>query len=368
MTRLSSTLIRKFKRPPLIRGFLYRGSIPQEQRVTEKRPQNSVARHPQGGTDSKFSSILLFLHKHAHLLLWLLGGALAIGLLVPQASELRRAVSDLGSAEWGWLASGVLASALTYVMAAIAQAGAVERSLALGPLTLVQVASDFLNTITPEGLGGMGLNERYLVRQGVGQTTAVGAVGLNMAAGAVIHGLGLVLVAILIGRSHILDQIRIPVSWPEIIVGAAVLVLIVVVIEATPLGRRRVISPIARALQSMLTVLRKPGRAIELFGGSAGLTCAYMATLGMSLYAFGADVSVAKILTVYLVGIALGSAVPTPGGLGGVEAVLVGGFIAVGVEAVPAIAAVYTFRLLTFWIPIIPGFFAFHYLQNRKLI
>ena len=59
---------------------------------------------------------------------------------------------------------------------------------------------------------------------------------------------------------------------------------------------------------------------------------------------------------------------PTPGGLGGFEAALVAGLTALHIAAGPAVAAVLTFRLLTFWLPIVPGFIAFRWLQRRQVV
>ncbi len=66
--------------------------------------------------------------------LLILGFAFAIHLLLPQVGELRQTLDALGSASWGWLVVGLLASAATYLAAAVAQLGAVGPPLALGEL------------------------------------------------------------------------------------------------------------------------------------------------------------------------------------------------------------------------------------------
>jgi uncharacterized protein (TIRG00374 family) len=59
------------------------------------------------------------------------------------------------------------------------------------------------------------------------------------------------------------------------------------------------------------------------------------------------------------------SAAPTPGGIGAAEAALVAGYTAVGVDSSTAFAAVLLFRLVTFWLPILPGWIALVQLQRR---
>jgi uncharacterized protein (TIRG00374 family) len=69
---------------------------------------------------------------------------------------------------------------------------------------------------------------------------------------------------------------------------------------------------------------------------------------------------------VFLTGSAVGSVVPTPGGLGAVEVALSGALNAIAqVPTAYAVSAVLLFRLLTFWLPIPFGWAAMNYLQRK---
>ena len=59
---------------------------------------------------------------------------------------------------------------------------------------------------------------------------------------------------------------------------------------------------------------------------------------------------------------------PTPGGLGAVEAALAAGLTATGMAAATAVSAVLLFRLLTFWLPVPVGWAAFNFLERRGAI
>jgi uncharacterized protein (TIRG00374 family) len=76
-------------------------------------------------------------------------------------------------------------------------------------------------------------------------------------------------------------------------------------------------------------------------------------------------VPIAKIGVVYLTGSALGSIIPTPGGLGAVEAALTAGLTAAGVPGGVAVSAVLLFRLITFWLPVPVGWAALNYLERK---
>jgi uncharacterized protein (TIRG00374 family) len=85
----------------------------------------------------------------------------------------------------------------------------------------------------------------------------------------------------------------------------------------------------------------------------------------MCVRALGGTVPVASVAVVYLTGSALGSIVPTPGGLGAVEAALSAGLRATGLAGAVAVSSVLLFRLLTFWLPVPAGWAALRYLERE---
>jgi len=299
-------------------------------------------------------------------LLLVVATGFAVHLLLPQVGELRHTLGALRGAHWDWMAIGLALAAASYLAAAVAQLGAVDPPLALGRTTLVQVASSFANRLTPASLGGMGLNVRYLQRTGMDRPSAVGAVAVNTAAGALVHVLGLLVAAILLGRAR-LGSAHLPNGWSALVVLVVALVLGGLALWS-PLGRRRVVAPTLRAGRELAAVLRRPAKAAQLLGGSAGVTLTYALCLACCLAAFGAQVPLASTVAVYLAGAAVASVSPTPGGLGAMEAALVAGLTAVGAPTGPAVAGVLAFRLLTFWLPILPGWLAYRALRATGTI
>ena len=59
---------------------------------------------------------------------------------------------------------------------------------------------------------------------------------------------------------------------------------------------------------------------------------------------------------------------PTPGGLGAIEAALVAGLTGIGLPPGPAVSAVLTYRLATYWLPVVPGWAALRILQRRGYV
>ena len=70
-------------------------------------------------------------------------------------------------------------------------------------------------------------------------------------------------------------------------------------------------------------------------------------------------------IVAYFVG-ALANELPLPGGLGGVEGGTIGALLAFGTPASLAILAVLSYRLISFWLPTLPG--AAAYVQLRRTV
>lgn len=90
-----------------------------------------------------------------------------------------------------------------------------------------------------------------------------------------------------------------------------------------------------------------------------------IAVLWASFKAFGEAPPMAVIVMAFFVGM-LGNLLPLPGGIGGVDGGMIGAFAAFNVDAGLAVVAVLVYRGFTFWLPTVPGIFA--YLGLRRTV
>jgi uncharacterized protein (TIRG00374 family) len=141
---------------------------------------------------------------------------------------------------------------------------------------------------------------------------------------------------------------------------------------ATQWGRKKLLHPLVKGIGSAMhnlgRVSRSPVKLAMLFGGSTLVTLAYIMALNASVIALGGHVGIAKVGAVYLAASAVASAAPTPGNLGALEAALVAGLTGVGVAGGDAVAAVLTYRLATYWFPVLPGWVAWHLVQRFEYV
>jgi uncharacterized protein (TIRG00374 family) len=92
--------------------------------------------------------------------------------------------------------------------------------------------------------------------------------------------------------------------------------------------------------------------------GAIGYWAFDNAVLWATFHAIGLSPPLTVILMAYLIG-QLGGALPLPGGIGGIDGGLLGTLVVYGVKAAPAAAAVLTYRVILFWLPLIFGALAF---------
>jgi uncharacterized membrane protein YbhN (UPF0104 family)/membrane-associated phospholipid phosphatase/tRNA A-37 threonylcarbamoyl transferase component Bud32 len=292
-------------------------------------------------------------------------GAFAVHVLLPQITELRQIRAALLGVSWPLLAVALALSLLRYPLGAIQQSTALPTGLPIGSASAVQLAAAYANRATPGGLGGAAVRERYLERAAFNRPTAVASIGLIQVAGAFMHVTVLATVAAWLG-DFTAARFRVP---PRIEVLVAVALGIALVgVALTPLGRRRMLGLIREGIASLRTVVRRPARALALAAVSAAILGAYIGTFVICVQAYGAHLAIAHVTLVYLVGSAVATASPTPGGLGALEAALIAGLTGIGAGAGVAVSGVLTFRLLTFWLPLLPGLAAFQILRHRHII
>ena len=88
-----------------------------------------------------------------------------------------------------------------------------------------------------------------------------------------------------------------------------------------------------------------------------------IAILWAAFHAFGDAPPLAVLVQAFFVGM-LGNLLPMPGGVGGVEGGMIGAFAAFGVDSGLAVVAVLVYRAFTFWLPLLPGVFAYFKLRR----
>lgn len=231
-----------------------------------------------------------------------------------------------------------------------------------------QMASGFTAVSMPAGVGPAFVNLQFLRKSGYHSTAATAVMS---AVWAVQGGTTIVLlltIGLFTGRNTLSGMI----PTNTLIMVIAIVALVVSAAMAIPPVRHLVTEkylPVVKAYaRNLVNVLARPK---ELALGIAGALVLNLATgLGFwaALMAFGYHTNPAETTFIFLLANTLGSAVPTPGGLGAVEAVLSVAFTAVGIPSSIAVSATLVYRIAFYWLRIPVGALAMKWLDMHNLI
>jgi uncharacterized protein (TIRG00374 family) len=121
---------------------------------------------------------------------------------------------------------------------------------------------------------------------------------------------------------------------------------------------------ISTGTRTAISYLRSPRRGVLAVGGAVGFWAANIGVLWAAFEAFGGDVPLAVLVQGFFVGMAA-NLIPSPaGGVGSVDAGMIGAFVLFGIPSSIVFPAVLTYRVIAFWLPIPPGVVAFFQLRR----
>ncbi|WP_443047940.1 lysylphosphatidylglycerol synthase transmembrane domain-containing protein [Streptomyces sp. NBC_00252] len=292
----------------------------------------------------------------ARQILMLVPLALVLWVAVRHWSVLAEGFGHLREADWPWLLAAAAATCGTWVAASAGRQGALVERLPVRRLLATQFAAGAANHLLPTGLGASAVNLRFMAVCGVPLARSSAAVALYLLAESVAR-VGLLL-ALLIAFP---DALEIGSLLPHGAVGpllfgigavacAALLVLLLV-----RRLRTAVLGFVRSALGEARSVHTRPSRALALWGGVLAFPSLQAAGLVAVGLALGLPVPPASMVVAYLAATVAVALIPTPGGIGSVEAALIIALVAAGGPVTVATAVVLAYRIITVWIPIVPG-------------
>jgi len=313
-------------------------------------------------------------------ILMAVGTILGVYLLIAQFSDVPDLGESLRSAQKGWVVVTALLSQLPQFAGAFVMLGSVATQLPYGPTLAVQFANNFTGFVAGS-VGTTAMIIRYFQRQGLTIAVAVSSGVLKTLSGMVVE-FTLIAIALVVtwgdydlslggsssssssssGGGHT-DLILLLIIVAGVAVGAIVTV---------PKLRRRVHGILAPQVKSARVNLREiagmPGKALQLFGGNLASEVLFAMTLEAALHAYGQSLPMLQVILINSFASLIGGLAPIPGGMGVVEAGLIAGFTAAGIPQTEAVAATFTARTFTTYLPPIWGWFALRWLRRRNLV
>ena len=295
----------------------------------------------------------------------------AVGLygILPQIGSFSTSLHIVGQAAPTYVILAFGATCIAYICAATTYTLLSLKRLRFSDTLIVQLSGLLINRLLPAGIGGLGLNFAYLKAHKHTNVQATTVVTLNNGVGFIGHILliaGMVLINPSVISSFELSRQQLFIGLIVLLAGVAAIYIVMTLKHAkVQLWRKRIIVQFQAAL---IHYSRRPGRLLLAVAVSCGLTLSNTLCLWLCGQALGLDISFFAVFMLFSLGVAAGTAVPTPGGLGAVEVAIVAGMIAQSVPSALALATVLLYRLLSFWLGLLIGAIASIWMGRRQLL
>lgn len=349
--------------------------------VGSERPQGADARN-NGSEPSFFASPKLLIQTGIVVLL-LVGG---IYFLLPKLVGIQGTINKLGDAAPIWLAVALAMDVGAYLSYVALFRGVVGRGLNLTfreayEITMAGLAASLL--FSAGGAGGVVLN--YWAVRKAGMETRRAACRL-VAFLVLLYGVYVLTVIVngillRIGLFHGPHPVGLTIV-PGGIAAAVILIFLLIALIPDDLQRHFAGSPqtsrlgrfahrfatvpatLARGTRTALDLVRNPRRGGLAIAGAVGYWAANVGILWASFHGYGVSVPLGVVVQGFFIGLAANLIPFAPAGVGAVDAGMIGVFVLFGFPGSDVFAAVLTYRLFAFWLPIPPGIVAFFQLRR----
>ena len=310
----------------------------------------------------------------------------AIYLIIPQIADLDSAFDKLGEADEAWIAL-----AIAFEIVAFGTYVALFRGVVGGdvvPLTwresyeinMAGLAASRL--LSGGGAGGIALTYWALRKAGMEARDSAKRMVAFLGLQYIFYPLALITFGILLRTGVLPGDNAVELTVIPAAVAGVVLILGILAafipadfdrrIGRLGHGQRRmkwarrlalVPATIGDGMRMAFDLIAHPSRGGLAVAGSIGFWAANIAILWASFKAFGVSVPIAVVIQGFFLGM-LANLIPfAPAGVGAVDAGMIGAFFLFGLPHAEVFAAVLIYRVVAFWLPLLPGIIAFFQLR-----
>lgn len=293
---------------------------------------------------------------------------LALKVFLPELDSLKESLQALKDANLWWVLFGQVIFFVGLPILAWQFLVIAIKPIKFGLTYRVEMASLFVNKLFPSSLGTVALNYYYLMQKKHSAVQAASVMAIN----GFTSGLAYVFIigfAIFFDRGNLIAPTTSPttINW-QLVLSIMAIALVLACCSLLIRKVRERVWAVARDFIKTLAVYnnRKKDIVSATFLNFAGSLTSLFA-LWASAHALGVEITLSQSLVAYVLGNIVGGLVPTPGGIGAVEAGIYSGLILIGVDTSQAFTITLIYRLLTYWVPIAPGYYYFWTLRKDVL-
>lgn len=277
-------------------------------------------------------------------------------------------------AHWVWVPVVFLLAWVPIGGLTMSLLGSVSKPLPVRPVVMLEIGTKFTG-LAGGGVTTFALQVRFFQKQGLKSAVAVTSSLLNSVASGFTEVVFLLIALIFGASSFSLAKGGSGGSSGlsgKILLIAVILAAIAAVAFTIPGLRHRItkfLVPQVRAARENLTaVMKEPRKGLQMLIGNAVSQIFYALVLWAALHTYGESLGLMQLIIINTLASILGGIAPVPGGIGVIEAGLIGGFTAAGIPDQQAIAATFTARMFTAYLPPIWGWLSINWLRHRDYV
>ena len=314
-------------------------------------------------------------HHHPHLrrrtILEFVGLFILGAITYTQWDLITEAVQIIGEINAGWLALilGIYWLILPLTAISLKHLTPKPKKLRLSTTILAHLAGAGPGRIIPGGIGNISISSIHLRKTGLSIEQAIGVMVTNNAIGLLTNIL-LVVVALII-RPETFEILSSHITSEQLLIAGGVVVFGASLWQWLSHARstRKETTKTYKAWRGIVVkLLKKPRNLCVVVLIALTIVLMHTLILYFSAQSLGFTLIYFDAVIALSFGVAIGGILPTPGGVGGVEAGITAALVILGYDATEATSAAILFRIATYAQALIPGTLAYFYLRERKLL
>ena len=263
---------------------------------------------------------------------------------------------------------------LSFGLACLTWVGGAIPLMALSPVKLrfweavtAQIGASIATIVAPAGVGPAVVNLRLLKKKKVGTVVAATTVTLQQLIQLAFILLFLLIAMVLNGSSF---SVQLP--YGTILAVVVVVIAVIAALLSIPQFRKWMWSKIeptwTQVHPRLIWIVGQPQRLLAILGGNVLMNVGFIGAFWAALAAMGGSMNLLSLALTYLASNSLGSVIPSPGGIGPVEATLTAGLQVAGVPLSIGLPTAVLYRLVTFYGRIPFGWLAMKYMERKDLL
>ena len=291
---------------------------------------------------------------------------LALSILIPQFLDLIRDKEVISSISVKYVLVATAVHIFTPIFAAASYIYLSPKPISFLKSIATQYASGFTNRLLPSGAGALATVTSFLSKSGLSIPESLSLALVNN-----ILGFFAFAIVMLVLKAYDLNNIKSlapDVHW-YVYTGISVVLIALVVAGITS---KKLRTKIVRIFKEVSLALKQitlhPISTLMALMANAGITILHIASLALCIASVGYTLPIQITALVFATGIVAITVSPTPSGLGLTELALSASLKTFGLPTDQALVVAVSYRLVTYWIPILPGYIFYRLSRSKNII